>query len=453
MSPDRTQAGGGAVRALDIIAHKRDGADLSTEEIEYFVAGLTSGEIPDYQVAAWAMAVLWRGMSLRETTDLTLAMAHSGEMLDLSHVVPFAVDKHSTGGVGDKTTLVVEPVVAACGVPVGKMSGRGLGFTGGTLDKMESISGFRTELSRDQFLQQLRDVGLVLCGQTMELDPADGRLYALRDVTATVPSLPLIASSVMSKKLASGAQGILLDVQAGAGAFMTSVRQASQLARLMVQIGTRLGRQVVALISDMNQPLGCAVGNALEVREAVNTLKGRGPRDFEEHCLTVAAHMLLLARQASSLAAARRLARAALDEERGLAKFEALVRAQGGDPAFLQDLDLLPSAPIRGSLPTWSSGWVCEANARLIGEASVRLGAGRSRKEDRIDHAVGIVLRHKVGDSVRRGEALCDVHARTQEQLEQALKELRLAFRLARQPVDSLPLFYRTIRAQAGPRA
>ena len=268
------------MRAVDIIARKRDGAELSTEEIESFVAGLTSGEIPDYQVSAWAMAVLWRGMSLRETTDLTLAMARSGEMLDLSRVVPFAVDKHSTGGVGDKTTLVVEPVVAACGVPVGKMSGRGLGYSGGTLDKMESIAGFQTELSRDRFLQQLREVGLVLCGQTAELAPADGRLYALRDVTATVPSIPLIASSVMSKKLAGGAQGIVLDVKAGQGAFMPNVREASRLGRLMVQIGTRLGRQVVALIADMNQPLGRAVGNALEVREAVNTLQGQGPRDF-----------------------------------------------------------------------------------------------------------------------------------------------------------------------------
>ncbi|MGA2819753.1 MAG: thymidine phosphorylase [Anaerolineales bacterium] len=435
------------MRAVDIIARKRDGADLSTEEIEYFVAGLTSGEIPDYQVSAWAMAVLWRGMSLRETTDLTLAMARSGEMLDLSRVVPFAVDKHSTGGVGDKTTLVVEPVVAACGVPVGKMSGRGLGYSGGTLDKMESIAGFRTDLSRDQFLQQLREVGLVLCGQTAELAPADGRLYALRDVTATVPSLPLIASSVMSKKLAGGAQGIVLDVKAGHGAFMPNVREASRLGRLMVQIGTRLGRQVVALIADMNQPLGRAVGNALEVREAVNTLKGEGPRDFEEHCLTVAAHMLVIARQASSPATGRGLARAALDDGRALEKFEALVRAQGGDPAFIRDPDLLPSAPIRGSLAAWSKGWVSEANARLIGQASMQLGAGRSRREDPIDHAVGIVLRHKVGDSVQFGDALCDVHARTQEHLEQALQELRPAFQIARRPVDSLPLFYRTIRA------
>jgi pyrimidine-nucleoside phosphorylase len=436
------------MRAVDIIASKRDGATLGTQEIEYFVAGLTSGEIPDYQVAAWAMAVLWRGMSLRETTDLTLAMAHSGEMLDLSQVVPYAVDKHSTGGVGDKTTLVVEPLVAACGVAVGKMSGRGLGFSGGTLDKMESISGFRTELSRDEFLRQLREVGLVLCGQTAELAPADGRLYALRDVTATVPSLPLIASSVMSKKLAGGAQGILLDVKAGRGAFMPNVREASRLGRLMVQIGTRLGRRVVALVSDMNQPLGCAVGNALEVREAVSTLKGRGPRDFEEHCLVVAAHMLVISRRASSLAEARRLARAALDQGLGLGKFEALVRAQGGDPAFLDDPQRLPSAPLRGSLGAWSKGWVSRADARQIGETSVRLGAGRSRKEDAIDPAVGIVLRHKVGDEIRSGEPLCEVHARTREQLEQALEDLRPAFRIARVRTEPLPLFYRTIRAE-----
>src|SRR5512133_1018692 len=300
------------MRAVDVIIHKRDHQALSSEEITFFVKGITSGEIPDYQASAWAMAVLLNGMDERETTDLTLAMANSGDTLDLSKVVPIAVDKHSTGGVGDKTTLVVEPTVAACGLAVGKMSGRGLGFSGGTLDKMESISGYRTNLSPEEFIGQLRRVGLVLTGQSADLAPADGKLYSLRDVTGTVPSMPLIASSIMSKKIAAGAQAIVLDVKVGVGAFMETVETARELAQRMVAIGHLSGRDVVALLSDMNQPLGDAVGNALEVKEAIETLHNGGPDDFREHCLVVASHMLVLGRKAPNLDNARKMAESAL---------------------------------------------------------------------------------------------------------------------------------------------
>jgi pyrimidine-nucleoside phosphorylase len=434
------------MRAVDVIVKKRDGLELTKDEIDFFVTGLTSGEIPEYQVAAWAMAVLWRGMSVRETTDLTLAMAHSGEMLDLRGVVPFAVDKHSTGGVGDKTTLVVEPIVAACGVPVGKMSGRGLGFSGGTLDKMESIPGFRATLTREEFLRQLKDIGLVLCGQTAELAPADGKLYSLRDVTGTVPALPLIASSVMSKKIAAGAQGIVLDVKVGLGAFMATVEEATRLAQLMVGIGKRAGRRMVALVSDMNQPLGWAVGNALEVREAIDTLKGGGPPDFREHCLVVASHMLQLAGAARSPAAARRLAVAHLEDGSAAGKFRALIARQGGAAEVVDRPSILPAAPLHAALRAARAGHVALANARVIGESAVALGAGRAKKGDPIDPAVGIVLKVKVGDRVNAGDVLCEVHARTQVLLDQALVQLAPAFEISRRKVEPLPLFYRTIR-------
>ncbi len=433
------------MRAVDIIIKKRDGRELSRAEIEFFIRGYTRGEIPDYQAAAWAMAVLLRGMTPRETTDLTLAMAASGDVLDLSAVAPLAVDKHSTGGVGDKTTLVVEPVVAACGLPVGKMSGRGLGFTGGTLDKLESIPGFRTDLNTEEFLRQLRETGLVLTGQTGDLAPADGKLYALRDVTGTVQSLPLIASSIMSKKIAAGAQAIVLDVKTGAGAFMQTLDEARQLARLMVQIAALAGRKAVALISDMNQPLGEAVGNALEVREAIETLRGSGPQDFRAHCLEVAAHMLHLGEKAQSVEQARRMAQEALEDGRAWQSFRTLVAAQGGDVACVDEPQRLPRASLVERLAAGRDGYLADIHARQVGETAVALGAGRARKGDPIDHAVGIIVHRKVGDFVRAGEPLFTIHANDPQRLEEARSRLRASIAWSDAPVERLPLFYEVV--------
>ena len=435
------------MRAVDVITRKRDGLELTREEIDFFVGGFARGEIPDYQASAWAMAVVFRGMTPAETYDLTRAMVASGQTLDLSHIAPRSVDKHSTGGVGDKTTLVVEPTVAACGVPVAKMSGRGLGFSGGTLDKLESIPGFRVSLTTTQFLDQLAAVGLVLCGQTTDLAPADGKLYALRDVTGTVPSLPLIAASVMSKKLASGAHGIVLDVKVGTGAFMATVPEALELARRMVDIGRRAGRKVVALISDMNQPLGEAVGNALEVREAVETLRDGGPRDFREHCFRVISHLLILAGKATDLRSGREAALRVIRSGEALAKFRALVAAQGGDVSVIDHPDRLPTAPVLQSALSPRAGYLRRVDARVVGEVSVSLGAGRSKKGDPIDHRVGIMVHHKVGDRVKAGEPLFTVHAATAEGAETARRVLLEGVTFSRQPVQALPLFYRTLRS------
>jgi len=434
------------MRAVDIIIKKRDRHELTREEIEFFIQGYVNGEIPDYQVSAWAMAVLLNGMNPRETTDLTLAMAHSGEILDLTPVVPLAVDKHSTGGVGDKTTLVVEPIVAACGLPIGKMSGRGLGFSGGTLDKMESIPGFRTDLSKKEFLEQLRRIGLVLTGQTGDLAPADGKLYALRDVTGTVQSIPLIASSVMSKKIASGAQAIVLDVKVGVGAFMRDEEEARQLSELMVSIARLAGRKAVALLSDMNQPLGCAVGNALEVKEAIATLHGQGPQDFRHHCLVVAGHLLALGGTAADEQAGLDMARRALDGGSAWEKFRQLVIAQGGDVGYVDEPERLPVAPMIETVPAPRGGYLAGVHARQVGETAVGLGAGRARKEDPIDHAVGIEIYHKVGDQVAAGEPLFTIHAHSAESLEEARGRLLEAHTWSEAPVEPLPLFYGVIR-------
>jgi pyrimidine-nucleoside phosphorylase len=430
------------MRALDIIIKKREKEELSKEEITFFINGFAKGDIPDYQASAWAMAVLLNGMNARETTDLTLAMAASGDTLDLSDVVDIAIDKHSSGGVGDKTTLVVLPVVAACGLPVGKMSGRGLGFSGGTLDKLESIPGFTVDLSTEAFKRQLRDVGMVLSGQSADLAPADGKMYALRDVSGTVPAMPLIASSIMSKKIAAGAQAIVLDVKLGLGAFMETLEDARKLGDLMVSIGELAGRKTVAVLSDMNQPLGYAVGNALEVREAIDALHGGGPADFREHCLHVATEMLVLGDRAQNHAEARKMAENAIADGRGLAKFRELIAAQGGDVSYVDNPDKLPKAKLIETVHAPHSGSIAQIHARLVGEAAVALGAGRAKKGDPIDYAVGFVIHHKVGDVVKAGDPLFTIHADNPELLAEAKAAVLKAHQFSDAPVAPLPLFY-----------
>lgn len=434
------------MRAVDIIIKKRDGKELSREEIDYFVQGFTDGSIPDYQASAWAMAVLLNGMTPQETTDLTMAMVGSGETLDLSAAVPLAVDKHSSGGVGDKTTLVVEPLVAACGLPVGKMSGRGLGFTGGTLDKMESIPGFRVDLSQEEFLDQLGKIGLVLSGQTADLAPADGKLYALRDVSGTVDSIPLIASSIMSKKIAAGAQAIVLDVKIGLGAFMDTLEEARELAGFMVDIAHLAGRKAAALISDMNQPLGVAVGNILEVKEAIDTLQGSGPESFLLHCLDVADQMLTLGEKAASEEEAREMALNAIQSGTAWERFLALVKAQGGDVSYPENPAKFPEANLIQKVPAPRSGYLSQIHARIVGETAVDLGAGREKKGDPIDHTVGIEILHEVGDFVEEGNDLFILHAASQEDFDLARERLLGAHKFSDQAVEPLPLVYDLIR-------
>lgn len=433
------------MRMVDIIEKKRDGRELSTEEITWFIDTMSADRVPDYQTAALLMAIYLRGMTRRETVDLTLAMAHSGDQLDLHDVAPFVIDKHSSGGVGDKTTLVVQPLVAACGVPVGKMSGRGLGSSGGTLDKMESFTGWRPDLPLAQFKKQLADIGLVLAGQTAVLAPADGKLYALRDVTATVASMPLIAASIMSKKLAAGADAIVLDVKTGTGAFMPTVAAAQDLAQIMVAIGTDAGRKTVALLSDMNQPLGYAVGNALEVKEAIAALQGDGPADFWAHCLEVAGHMLLLAGKAGSLDDAKAMVTQARDDGRARQKFRAMVIAQGGDGRQVDDPALLPAASLVEPVLAPQTGTVAAIHTAAIGWAAVHLNGGRLVKTDKIDHAVGFILRTKVGSRFQAGEPLGEIHANDPTKLAQARHEVLAAISWTDEAVRPLPHFYGTL--------
>ena len=430
------------MRMVEIICKKRNKGELSHEEIDFFIQGYTKGEIPDYQASALAMAIMINGMTTRETTDLTIAMAHSGEILDLSKVVPIAVDKHSTGGVGDKTSLVVVPTVAACGLPVGKMSGRGLGFSGGTLDKLESIPGFRSNLTTDEFIHQLKTIGIVLTGQSADLAPADGKLYALRDVTGSVQSIPLIASSIMSKKIAAGAQAILLDVKVGQGAFMTSLEDARILAELMVEIGTMVGKKTVAIISDMNQPLGQAVGNSLELQEALETLKGRGPKDFREHCMVVSGYMLALGGLARDEILGKKMADAALASGESFRKFRDFIQAQGGDVKFVDDPGLLEKARFIQEVYAPRSGYLAEVNAKEVGETAVLIGGGRERKGDAIDYTVGVIVHHKVGDKVDAGEGLFTIHANDEEKLKLAKQKMLAAHRWSGEPVKPLPLYY-----------
>jgi len=430
------------MHAVDIISKKRDGKVLSKSEIDFFIQGYTQGDIPDYQAAAWAMAVVLNGMTPEETTNLTLAMVDSGDRLDLSDVVDVAVDKHSSGGVGDKTSIAVVPMVRACGLPVGKMSGRGLGFSGGTLDKLESVPGYRSDLSKDEFLEQLGSLGMVLTGQTIDLAPADGKLYALRDVTGTVQSIPLIASSIMSKKIAAGAQAILLDVKTGNGAFMQNLEEARKLAKLMVSIGELSGRDVAALLSDMNQPLGVAVGNALEMKEAIKTLHGEGPADFIEHCLEVASQMLVLGKRAGEKLEAREMAQKAIDSGSAFDFLKKLIMAQGGDVSYIDHPEKLPTAPIQHTLNAPESGYIAQVHARMVGEAAVILGAGRRKKGDSIDQAVGVSVLVKVGEQVEKGQPLFVIHARDEAAQREAEEKIHEAVKIQNEKVDPLPLFY-----------
>jgi len=429
----------------DVIAKKRDGGELSQEEIEFFIRGYVQGEILDYQAAAWLMAVYLNGMTDRETHDLTMAMAQSGDILDLKDIVPFAVDKHSTGGVGDKVSLVVAPLVAACGVPVAKMTGHGLGFSGGTVDKLESIPGYRADLSEAEFQAQLKEINIVLTGQSADLAPADRKLYALRDVTATVESLPLIISSVMSKKLAAGTDAIVLDVKMGSGAFMKTLEDAEVLAETMVRMGQLAGRKVVALISDMNQPLGWAVGNAIEVREAINTLHEGGPADFQEHCMVVAAEMLLLAGKASDTNAALTLALETLSSGAAWNKFKELVQAQGGNVRAIEEPKRLPQARLIKPVPAPRSGYLAGLDAAEVGMAVVGLGGGREKKGDPIDHSVGVIVHYKVGDLVQKDTPLFTIHANDRARMEATEERVLAAHAFSDIPVQRLPRFYRRI--------
>ncbi len=433
------------MRAIDIIARKRDGMALSAEEIDFVVQAFTEDRIPDYQAAAWLMAIYLRGMDRQETIDLTMSMARSGKQLDLQDIAPFVADKHSTGGVGDKTTLVVAPLVAAAGVNVGKMSGRGLGFTGGTLDKLESIPGFRADLTVEEFRSQLRSIGVVVSGQSGDLAPADGKFYALRDATATVGSLPLIASSIMSKKIAAGANGIVLDVKVGHGAFMRAEEDALALATLMVEIGKRVGRKVRAVISDMNQPLGRAVGNALELKEALATLHGRGPADFRKHCLTVAGQMLELAGQPQGEDGAIAQLENLINNRQALDKFREWIAAQQGALAPVDDPELLPAARFQRVIPAPRTGFVASINAREVGLTSMLLGGGRAKKGDAIDHGVGIVLQAKVGDHVVQGQPLLTIHANDEARLPGARQRLLSAYEWSDEEVSPLPLLHQTV--------
>jgi len=423
-----------SIRVPKLIERKRNGWELSDDEISELVLGFTRGEIPDYQMSAWCMAVYFRGLSGRETHALTDAMIRSGETLDLGAALGRrVVDKHSTGGVGDKTSLAVGPIVAACGVPFGKMSGRSLGHTGGTLDKLESIPGFRVELTIEEFIRQVKKIGLAIIGQTGDLVPADKKLYALRDVTATVDIVPLIASSIMSKKLASGADAILLDVKVGNGAFMKTLDDARILAEQMVDLGRRAGREVVCLLTDMDQPLGAAVGHALEVREAVETITAEGPPDFTELALDASARLLVLSDLGVDLAEGRRLAEEATTNGSARETYERWIRAQGGDP----ELDALPRAPVVREVVAPRAGVVSRLAALEIGIASLELGGGRRTKDDEIDHAVGVVCSAKRGQTVARGQVLADVHARDEESAARAAEAVLEAYEIGDEPPRS----------------
>ncbi len=428
------------MRMYDLIVKKKQGLPLSKEEIYFMVEGYTKGEIPDYQMSAMMMAICFVGMDERETFDLTYAMAYSGEMLHLDGIEGIKVDKHSTGGVGDKTSLALAPMVASCGVKVAKMSGRGLGHTGGTIDKLESIAGFRTDIDTDTFIDNVNRVGIAIMGQTKDLAPADKKLYALRDVTATVDNLSLIASSIMSKKLASGADAIVLDVKTGSGAFMKKEADARALASAMVKIGKRAGKNTIAVVSNMDQPLGYNVGNALEVREAIDTLNGKGPDDFTELCLTLGSRMLLCGEAAETEEEAREKLIKSIESGMALSKLASFVKAQGGDPLYIYEPDRLPKASLHKSVIAPRSGYVEKIVCDEVGICSLILGGGRTTKESEIDLSVGIRLHKKVGDMVDEGDVMAELFANDEEKMKTAEERLLLAYTIGAEKAEKKPV-------------
>lgn len=429
------------MRMVDLIEKKRDRHELTSEEITFIINSYTKGDIPDYQMSAFTMAVFFQGMTEQERADFTLAMVNSGDTIDLSKIEGIKVDKHSTGGVGDTTTLVLAPLVAAVGVPVAKMSGRGLGHTGGTIDKLESVAGFHVEIDKEEFIKLVNQNKVAVIGQSGNLTPADKKLYALRDVTGTVNSIPLIASSIMSKKIAAGADAIVLDVKTGAGAFMKELDDAKELAKAMVDIGNTVNRQTIAVISDMSQPLGYAIGNALEVKEAIDTLKGNGPKDLEELCLTLGSHMVYLAKKASTLEEARKILIDAITSGKALETMKTFLSAQGGDASVVDDPSKLPQAKFIVDLEAKEAGYVSEIIADSVGTAAMWLGAGRATKESTIDLAVGLELRKKIGDKVTVGEALATVHS-NQEDISAVKEKLYSSIKISQDQVEAPPLIY-----------
>ena len=434
------------MRMYDLIIKKRNGGELSTEEINYFIENYTKGKIPDYQVSALMMAIYFQKMNMRETADLTMAMVNSGDRLDLKGIEGIKVDKHSTGGVGDTTTMILTPMVAALGIPVAKMSGRGLGHTGGTIDKLESFTGFSVEISEELFIKNVNRIKLAIMGQTAELAPADKKLYALRDVTGTVDNISLISSSIMSKKIAAGADAIVLDVKVGEGAFMKTYNEAKKLAEAMVSIGKSVGRETVAVISDMDQPLGLAIGNALEIKEALNTLSGKGPKDLLDLCLTLGSQMVLLARKASYEDEARKMLLKTIEDGSAIKKMRELIVAQGGSGEEIDNPDLLAKAKYVVEVKSDRQGYVTKIDAQKIGLTAMELGAGRATKEDVIDLAVGLVLNKKRGDKVEVGETIAVIHANDEVRIEKAIKDILNNYEIKEKKGEDIPLVYEIVR-------
>ncbi|MCF8008758.1 MAG: pyrimidine-nucleoside phosphorylase [Halanaerobiales bacterium] len=433
------------MRVYDLILNKRDNKKLNKKEIDFLIEGFTNGDIPDYQISALAMAIYFNGMNDRETADLTMAMARSGDQIDLSLIDGVKVDKHSTGGVGDTTSLVLVPLVSAAGLPVAKMSGRGLGHTGGTIDKLESIPGFKTDLSMNKFIENVNQIKAAIAGQTGNLTPADKKLYSLRDVTATVDSIPLIASSIMSKKIAGGADGIVLDVKVGSGAFMKSLESAEKLAHIMVNIGNKLGRKTIAVLTDMEQPLGNAVGNNLEVKEAIKTLKGNGPKDLEELCLTLGANMLLIGKRVDNYKDGYQLLKGLIKSNKAYQQFKKIVKNQGGDLNYIEDPDKFKKAEYKVSIEAKESGYIDKLNALEIGLAAMLVGAGREKKGDKILNEVGVIVNKKYGEKVKKGDKLATLYYNSDKNLEQALGKLNRSFTISNNSVKKRNLVYKII--------